>query len=255
MPAPGSGPDHYIHIGDSRLEPGRASGQALDASWQLQFETSEEPLLHFPRDWMYRAKVPRTKLLSPYPAAEVSGQVQVGRRTLDVDRWPGMIGHNWGSEHAERWIWMHGAGFEGRDGESAWLDVAIARIRIGPFLTPWLANGVLSLDGVRHRLGGPIHTFATTVEETPSSCDFVLPGNQATVRGHVEAPRPNFVGWIYADPDGSEHDTVNCSIADMTLMVERKGEDDLTLTLHGGAVYELGMRERDHGMEIQPFRD
>jgi hypothetical protein len=29
----------------------------------------------------------------------------------------------------------------------------------------------------------------------------------------------------------------------------------LTLKLAGGAAYELGMRERDHGVAIQPFPD
>jgi hypothetical protein len=255
MPAPGTGPDHYIHIGDSRLESGRAYGEALGASWQLEFEASEEPLFHLPREWMYSAKLPRTKLLSPYPAARFSGRVEAGGRTLDVDGWPGMVGHNWGSEHAERWIWMHGARFEGSRGELAWLDAALARIKLGPLTTPWLANGVLSLDGMRYRLGGPRRTFGTKVNETPTSCDFVLPGPLATVRGHVAADERNFVGWVYTDPDGSEHRTVNCSIADMNLTVERKGSDDLTLALHGGAAYELGMREHHHGIEIQPFRD
>lgn len=75
------------------------------------------------------------------------------------------------------------------------------------------------------------------------------------MRGHVGADERNFVGWIYADPDGSEHHTVNCSIADMTLTVERKGRGDVTLELRGAAAYELGMRERDHGMAIQAFAD
>lgn len=38
--------------------------------------------------------------------------------------------HNWGTEHAERWIWLHCTGFEG-DGD-AWLDVVLARLRVGP---------------------------------------------------------------------------------------------------------------------------
>jgi hypothetical protein len=71
----------------------------------------------------------------------------------------------------------------------------------------------------------------------------------------VSAPRERFVGWIYADPDGSEHQTVNCSIADMRLIVERKGRPPMQLTVEGGAAYELGMRERNHGMEVQPYRD
>jgi hypothetical protein len=76
------------------------------------------------------------------------------------------------------------------------------------------------------------------------------------VRGTVSAPRERFVGWVYADPDGGEHHTINCSIADMRLVVERPGEGrGWELVVEGGAAYELGMRERDHGMEIQPHPD
>jgi hypothetical protein len=71
----------------------------------------------------------------------------------------------------------------------------------------------------------------------------------------VSAPRERFVGWVYADPDGSEHHTVNCSIADMRLQVSRRGGAASELVVEGGAAYELGMRERDHGMAIRPDPD
>jgi hypothetical protein len=79
-----------------------------------------------------------------------------------------------------------------------------------------------------------------------------------TIKGEVGAPRERFVGWIYADPDGSEHNTVNCSIAQMRLTLQRTAspaEPPIELTTAHGAAYELGMRERDHGMAIQPFPD
>jgi hypothetical protein len=71
----------------------------------------------------------------------------------------------------------------------------------------------------------------------------------------VSAPRERFVGWVYADPDGSEHHTLNCSIADMRLSVSRGGGAASELVVPGGAAYELGMREQDHGFPIQPFAD
>ena len=64
--------------------------------------------------WMYRAPLPRTKLLSPLPggrasaAADASDGRTIERRRL-ARRWSG---HNWGAEHAERWIWLHGASTE-----------------------------------------------------------------------------------------------------------------------------------------------
>jgi hypothetical protein len=249
--------DAYIRIGDSTFGEGRVEGRApteqLNASWELTFDSDQEPLLHLPRDWMYRAPVPKTKLLTPYPGARFSGIVRAGERELALDGWPGMVGHNWGTQHAERWIWLHGAAFDGA--EDAWFDAAIGRIKLGLVTTPWIANGTLYLDGERHRLGGPEKARRTKVSESAARVDFSLPGSGMTVAGRVESERKNFVGWVYADPDGPEHNTVNCSIADMTLTVRPDTGSQRELRLRGGAAYELGMREKDHGMPLQPFPD
>jgi hypothetical protein len=254
-PAPTAGGGEWIRVVEARLGDGSASGSApserCDASWELSFETAERPLFHL-RDWMYRAPLPRTKLLSPEPAARFDGKLTVDGREVSVQGWRGMVGHNWGTQHAERWIWLHGLGFDGA-GEATWFDAAIGRIKLGPITTPWIGNGTLSLDGERIPVGGP--GKRVQVRETPERCEFTLPGKGATVRGEVGAERKDFVGWVYADPDGPEHHTVNCSVSDMTLAVERSGGPPLELHVAGGAAYELGMREHDHGIEIQPFPD
>jgi hypothetical protein len=238
---PGPEAADWIAVGAARMGEGRASGSAGDeASWELRFESSEPPLFHLPRPWMYGAGVPRTKLLSPAPAARFDGWLTAGGRELAVEGWRGMVGHNWGSEHAERWIWLHGLGFDGA-GEGTWLDAAIGRVRLGPVTTPWIANGALSLDGERLALGGPGRR--ADVHETAERCDFRLGGKGVRVRGVVRAPRKDFVAWVYEDPDGPEHHVVNCSIADMLLTVEREGRPPVELAVSGGAAYELGTRE------------
>ena len=165
-----------------------------------------------------------------------------------MEGWRGVIGHNWGSQHAERWIWLHGLTDEGD-----WLDAALGKVKLGPLTTPWVASGAVSLDGRRHALGGPGRKVE--VRESTSGCDFQLAGRGVQVRGSVTAPRKDFVGWVYADPEGPEHHTINCSIADMRLDVALENAPPRELAVKGGAAYELGMRERDHGMPIQPFAD
>jgi hypothetical protein len=251
LAAPRSEEGDWLSVGEARIGPGSAEGSIVgeQVEWRLLFEGGEPPLLHLPRDWMYGARLPRTKLLSPVPAARFDGALSVDGRELSVDGWRGMVGHNWGVEHAERWIWLHGVTSEGD-----WLDAALGRIKVGPLTTPWIANGALSVAGERHVLGGPRRRVE--VDESPDSCAFLIPGQGMRVRGTVSAPRERFVGWVYADPDGGEHHTVNCSIADMRLAVERLGGGaSWELVVAGGAAYELGMRERDHGMAIQPFPD
>jgi len=107
---------------------------------------------------------------------------------------------------------------------------------------------------VRHALGGLGRRVSVT--ETPERCQFALGGGGGLrVRGTVTAARKDVVAWVYADPDGSEHHTSNCSIADMRVSVERDGGPPGELVVEGGAAYELGMRERDHGLAVQPFPD
>ena len=247
-----------LHVGEgvfaTGVVRGAAPSEALDVSWQLAYDGADDPLWHLPRAWMYTAPLPRTKLLSPVPSAHVSGSVCLGDLAVELEDWPAMVGHNWGTEHAERWIWLHGALFDG-EGDNTWLDVALGRLKMGPLMTPWIANGVLSLDGRRHRIGGIGRARATKVVETPEGCEFTLPGAGVTVKGRVSARRQDLVGWVYADPDGSEHDTVNCSIADLEVEVDRDGAAPLRLRAPGSATYELGMREKDHGITIQPFPD
>ena len=245
VPGPGTGGGDWLRVGEARIGADGASGAVgEDVSWELALDDAEEPLLHLPAAWMYRARLPRTKLLSPAPAARFSGRLTVDGREIEVDGWRGMAGHNWGAQHAERWIWLHGIT---EDGD--WLDAAVGRVKLGPLTTPWVANGALSVAGDRYPLR------RAKVTEFPDRCTFALSGRGVEVRGTVEAPRERFVGWVYADPDGSEHHAVNCSIADMRLRVSRGGGASSELVVRTGAAYELGMRERDHAMALQPYAD
>jgi hypothetical protein len=247
----------WIRVDRAEIGPGRASGsietEALTASWDLTFSGDAEPCKYLPADWLYEAPVPKTKFVAPCPDASFSGRLEIGGEEIALDGWPGMIGHNWGSEHAERWVWLEGTGFG--DSAGTYFDAGAARVKIGSRTTPWLPSGMLVLDGEAHRLGGLGQIRSASIEPTPTACEFTLPGKDLVVRGRVSAPKKDFVGWVYADPKGPEHHTVNCSVSDLELTVERPAESPRRLSLSAGAAYEFGMRETDHGIVIQPYAD
>src|SRR6476619_4222069 len=170
---PPSSDPHWVGIAGSTLGPTHAIGQIpgesrgvltslpspvpgavpgpVPVSWDLTF-LGEPALEHLPSTWMYAAPLPKTKPVSLHPSARFIGTVTVGGRDIHVDGWQGMVGHNWGTEHAERWIWLHGIGFDGEPTDT-WVDVVLGRLRVGGSTTPWVANGVLSVRGDRRRLG------------------------------------------------------------------------------------------------------
>jgi hypothetical protein len=247
----------YIRIDGATFEPGRATGEIktpeLSASWDLRFADDGQPFHHLPYARLYEAPLPRTKFLSPYPSARFDGRMTVGDEEIEVSSWPGMVGHNWGAEHAERWVWIQGAFLDGD--EPAYLDMAAGRIKLGPVQTPWVANGMLRVGDVEHRLGGFDRMLSTKVNEQPTGCRFKIAGKGIRVRGRVGSEAHNFVAWVYADPKGPEHNTLNCSISDLELDVERDGAPPQRLQLIGAAAYEFGTRDTHHGIPLQPYPD
>jgi hypothetical protein len=248
--------DGWIAVDGSKLGAGYAEGECGGASWSLRIESDEPQLRHLPAAWMYRARLPRTKLTSPAPDARVNGAIELpDGRTLRLERWRGMVGHNWGAEHAERWIWLHGVGFAQEP--RAWLDVALGRIKVAGAVTPWIANGAISLGGRRWRVGG-LGRRGLRVQESAESCQLRMPGAHGlSVDASITVPPGSGAGWLYADPRGGEHEALNCSVAAIELDVRLPGEraPRQLSTTHGGA-YELGVRAGErHGVPIAPFAD
>ncbi len=248
----------WIRVDGAEIGPGRAQGavdtDALKASWNFTFSGDAKPCKYLPADWLYEAPVPRTKFVAPYPNASFDGHLELdGAQPVDISAWPGMIGHNWGTEHAERWVWLEGTGFA--DSPDAYFDAGAARIKLGPWTTPWIPSGMLMLEGEAHPLGGFGTIRSASINESTTACEFTLPGKDILVRGKVSAPQKDFVGWIYADPKGPEHNTINCSVSDLELTVERPGNPAKHLSLEAGAAYELGMKETTHGVPVQPYTD
>jgi hypothetical protein len=238
---PLSAPDgEYVRMGDDVLAPGRAQG----ASWDLSFAGDAPAWPYLPADWMYRAPVPRTKPVDLYPAVRFSGHAAVGDRRLELDGWRGMIGHNWGAEHAETWAWVHGTGFE--EAPDALFDAVLGRIKVGPVLVPWVVNGLLVIGGERIRVGGLPAVRKTRVEATPRRLTIAVPGLDAT----FDAQPHETVAWVYGDPPGGEHHSLHTSTADLVLRTGGR-----TLTLRGGASYELGLRPGGHDVPVEPFTD
>ncbi len=258
----------WIEVGeDARIGPGLAEGECGPARWSLRFEALAPELRHLRPGLLYRTRLPRTKLTSPAPLARFDGVLELpGREPIELAGWPGMVGHNWGAEHAARWIWLHGCGFAGAPG--AWLDLALGRLLVGSRLTPWVANGALCLDGERHRLGGVI-ARRPRVRESPDGAELELAGARGLrVRVDVGVPAGTAAGWRYADPgagapqggtssggQAGQHDVVNCSIARLEIAVSGRGSGARQIGSDHGGAYELGMKERDHDVPIAPFAD
>jgi hypothetical protein len=236
---------------------GEARARGRMAEWNVALSGAGAPLKHLRPGALYRLPFPRTKLEAPVPDGIASGRLVFDGAELDVVGWRATVGHNWGAEHAERWVWLHAAGFE--DEPDAWLELAIARVRVGGALTPWIANGAVSFGGRRFRLGGLGHVTGVRVVASPGRLEAMVPGQRVAIRVAVHADLDQTVGFKYAgvtgDAVGGEREVLHAGLAEVRLGIRRPGRSSAELLTKCGGAYELGGRDFTHGVPLQPYPD
>ncbi|MHB8691460.1 MAG: hypothetical protein ACYDHH_09465 [Solirubrobacteraceae bacterium] len=214
-PVAASGDRFWCSSALGAIGPGTARGALEGAEWSLSWEPRAGELPYLPAGWLYDRPIPRSNGASLAPSAVFSGTLSVGGAPVSIDGWDGTVGHNWGSEHAEQWSWLHAGGL-GEDG-AGWLDLALARVRVARWLTPWIATGGLWLDGVLHRPARRSSVRRSVVGDR-TSVALALDGG-AELSLEIDAPAAATVEWDYAAPVGPGRTVRNCSVADARIVV------------------------------------
>ena len=193
-----------IDAGPIALTPARATGQLADLSWQIALSDGQEPLLHLPWDWMYTAGFPKKKALTPAPNLIFDGVVEGNGFRWPIDRWVGLRGHNWGTEHA--WSYAYGNCNLWSDGAPRVIDGFSAKVKIGGRPTPWMSMLVGRAPEVqRNRM----RHWPARCRVTADAWTVRWPGLSLA----MQAQREEYVGLRYAHPDGTESYCYNTKFA------------------------------------------
>ena len=118
----------------------------------------------------------------------------------------GTVGHNRGTGHADCWAWLHAAGFGAAP--KGWLELVLARIKVGPARSPWTAMGALSLGGELVPLGGLGRRPG--VSAGPGRLTAGIPSPGARLDLSVTTADDHAIAVTYADPSGNPGGQARC---------------------------------------------
>ncbi|MGE5134311.1 MAG: hypothetical protein ACM32E_15595 [Gemmatimonadota bacterium] len=240
---------------DAAAGPGRFRGAATlagqPASWDLTVTAGEAPLRPLRPALLERAPLPRTKLVASVPDGLVSGTLTAAGQEIAVAGWRGTVGHNWGSEHADRWVWLHADSFP--DAPGGWLELVLARIRVGRARSPWTAMGALGLGGQRVALGGLGRRVRASVR--PGGLRASVPAAGGRLELTVTSRDEDAVAVPYADPSGGSRTVRHALLASVSLTLHRRGQAGLALaTSHGAYEYGTSGSSQDlAGLAVTPL--
>jgi hypothetical protein len=229
---------------------GAAAMAGQNARWDLAVTGGQPAVRPLRPAVLYRAPLPRTKLEASVPDGLVAGLLEVGGHQVEVDQWRGTVGHNWGTEHADRWVWLHAAGFAAAP--QGWLELVLARIKVGPARSPWTAIGTVSLGGELIPLGGLGRRPAVSADPGQLTARIPAPGGRLDLT--VSTADDHAVAVTYADPRGGTRAVRHAALATVTLSFRRRGHSELTMSGPCGA-YEYGTSQHLPGITPRPLPD
>ena len=229
---------------------GAAAMAGQNARWELAITGGQPALRPLRPAMLYRAPLPRTKLEASVPDGLVTGMIEVDGHQVEVDQWRGTVGHNWGTEHADCWVWLHAAGLGAAP--RGWLELVLARIKVGPARLPWTAMGALSLDGELIPLGGLGRR--PRVSAGPGRLTAGIPSPGARLDLTVTTTDDHAVAVPYADPRGGIRVVRHAALATVELNFRRRGLAEFTMSGSCGA-YEYGTSQHLPGVVPRPLPD
>lgn len=244
--------EFFVEIDGAYLKSGQLEGtihnQHHNMTWSLSFHSEAQPLLLLPLS-LYTTKLPAAKSLVASPLAMYNGYLTVNGERIDVTDWPGSQNHNWGTKHTDLYAWGQVAGFESHP--ASFLEVATARLKIGPVWTP-----AMTLLVLRHRdREFALNSLAQSIRARGSfgyfHWQFRSETPEITIEGTIAAPREAFVGLSYANPPGGSKHCLNTKIATCTLhLTHKRSRTEETLTSSNKAAFEILTDDRQHGIVI-----
>ncbi len=247
-----------VRIGNARLERdhayGNAHGPQKDSpgaamiAWDLSFEGGGEPLLLLP-EGLYAGGFPRAKSLVMRPNVTFRGKFQVGHESTDVGGWRGSVNHNWGERHTDRYAWGQVAGFP--EAPDTFLEVATARIRLGPILSPPMTPVVVRHRGHEYRLNNLRKLFGRAHTDG-LEWSFKARGDGLQLRATIRATPLDVVALYYDNPPGGRKICINTKIASCQLELTTAGRVERLWSPHGAAFELLADALSDIGVASLP---
>ncbi|PIE41544.1 MAG: hypothetical protein CSA49_02960 [Gammaproteobacteria bacterium] len=241
-----------VNMGDrARLVPGKAQGAAAlnghQISWQLHYGNGEKPLLLLP-EVLYSTPLPKAKALVGNPNVRYRGSLVVDGNSIAIDNWQGSENHNWGEKHTDYYAWGQVAGFD--NDPQAFLEVATARLKIGPIWTPWMTTLVIRVDGEEIKLNNLWN--ATRAKATFNYFNWHIETAQGdtSVVCDIYGLRYDFVGLNYYNPPGGTNICLNSKIAGCRLQIKRQGKPQRVLETRNRAAFEILTADRSHGVKV-----
>ncbi len=241
-----------VRVGDATLSAssmqGSAQSETHQLSWDLRFRSESKPLFFTPLNRL-KTRFPSGKVLVALPLAHFQGEMKIDGEKIEIQNWVGSQNHNWGSRHTDHYAWGQVAGFE--NAPDTFLEVATARLKVGPLWTPALTPLVLWHKGSEYELNSLSQAFWSKGSFRYFDWKFCAETKGIQIDGRIFAQAEDFVGLRYFNPPGGFKYCLNSKLASCELKLTHKiSSQTEKLVAKRCAAFEILTEDSSHGIPI-----
>mgnify|MGYP005852938013 CR=1 FL=1 len=210
-----------LNIKDMFICSNGASGlvETPKIKWDLEWKSDTRLFKYYPYNFMYTSSWPKTKVVTPYENLFFSGTIETEKKTIDVSKAKGQLGHIWGFSHAKEWVWAHTNLFNERE------DIVFEGLSAKPKSTTQqpLSLFYLSIPGeLEFIYNGLMKMKKARSTYDLTSWQFRAEQKGTIIEGNIQTTPDKMSGVTYIDTDNSKRYCHNTKIANMELKVITK---------------------------------
>jgi len=246
--------DWTARIGATYIDDRSAHGAVTDgdrsARWDLRIDPGTAATVKLLTERAYTARIPSAKSTVRHPLARFDGLVELDGARTEVDGWTGSVNHNWGTRHTPAYAFGQVCGFD--NAPASFLEIATARVKLGPLWTPAMTPIVLRHRGEEFALNTIGQSLRAKAAYEYFRWQFASDNDRVRIDGEISARREDFVGLRYYNPPGGVKWCLNSKLADckLTLTDKKTGSREELVARHRAA-FEILTDDESHGVAIQ----
>lgn len=241
-----------VQVGACVLTDTESSGQihykSHELTWSLSLKPESIPKFKPYPDLLSKIGMLQHCEITEFPRLRCDGKVQIDGQTLHFQDAIAYKSHSSGTRNPDQWVEAHCNSLFNEHGQKtdALFEGVSSQSRF-PFgiSTPWISAFFIHYQGKNYFFNDLWQSLRSRSDRSLNEWSFQIDRGELSFRGQVTASHKDFIGMIFEDTNETLHHASFSQLADLSLLVYRRGKLESTLLSNGTATFEVVARERN----------
>jgi hypothetical protein len=226
---------------------GSIQSKGNSIQWDLSLTLGRNSSFNFIPEILSKTKLSRHTAHTLCEDILVTGSTTVNGETIHWKNALGMHSHLQGPNSGHAWVWGHCNSFNNEQGKLTpfIFEGLTVRAQVGPFVGPKLSSFFFHYKDEDYYFNTLRDAIYIKSKNSLNLWEFQADRNEISFRGYAQAEHKDFAGLTYEDTNGSLLYCSHSELAEMKILVYRRGKLEATLHSQNSAGFEVVSREKN----------